>query len=117
MVPVYNELDVLFVGCLSGGVGVETIVVGVAATVSIQVSVDSAKGVEVVEKRENKLEAALFGSGHGIVETGDPVPGIVVEELARGVEYLVIDIVRIAGIVDGAETPDTNHFEAGLEKK
>lgn len=128
LVPRDDELDVLLERLLRRGVGVEGVVV---AAVDVGVGVDAAEVVEVVEEREDELDAALLGGGNGVIEAGDAwfykplkkrakkrwavtVSGVVVEVLAAGIQNLIVDILGLGSVVGGTEAPNSEDFEAGL---
>lgn len=114
LVAVDDEFDVVLVGGLSGGVGIEVIV---GAAVDVAVGVDAAQVVIVVVQDKNDFDAILGGGRDGVVEAGDTVVGVVIEVLPSGVEDLVVDVVGgPRGIIGRPEAPDSNHFVAGLEE-
>lgn len=63
-VSVDDESDVVFVGGLAAGVGVEA---GVGAAEGGRVGVYPAEGVEVVEEGEDELDAVGLGGGYYVV--------------------------------------------------
>ena len=64
LVPVHDEGDVVLVGGLAAGVGVEA---GVIASEGGRVGVYPAQGVEVVEEGEHELDAVGLGRGYDVV--------------------------------------------------
>lgn len=106
-----DELDVVFVGGLGGGVGEEAVV---SAAEDVGVGVDAAQMVEVVEQGKDEFDAIVFGAGDGVIEASDAVFGVIVDILTGRVEDLIIDLGCLCGIVGCSEAPDSSDFVAGL---
>ena len=112
LVAVHDELDVVLVKLLSGGVGVE----GCSVTASdVTVSIDAAKVVPIIEHCHDELDVILFCHRDDGVEAGDSICSGVVDASIRwsggGVEQLEVDGL-VCGHVDVAESPGSDNLQS-----